>query len=219
MPPGALASPSSAADERQRLARIRELPADDEHEREADQQEEQAGEPVLETDDLVIGGEDVPAEHVLASYLRDWRDRKRTRPKARRDWCIFFALAWLADVRSDVVDPLSVEELKPMRFCSVSRRPAVVLRAGCGRARRAATAAAAGRTAPSTERGARGGSGDVAGRARPDADHRRRLPRLPHAEEAGTRTAPRPTWTACCPATPRATACRRRSSQSRAAPM
>ena len=34
-------------------------------EREADQQEEQAGEPVLETDDLVIGGEDIPAEHVV----------------------------------------------------------------------------------------------------------------------------------------------------------
>ena len=44
-------------------------------EREADQQEEQAGEPVLQTDDLVVGGEDVPAEQ--SQNLTQPCERKR----------------------------------------------------------------------------------------------------------------------------------------------
>jgi len=53
----------------QGLTGIRVLPANQDDEREPHQQEEQAGEAVLKTDDLVIGGKN-PAERVLESYPR-----------------------------------------------------------------------------------------------------------------------------------------------------
>ena len=55
------------------------LPADDEHEREAHQQEEHAGEPVLEADDLVVCGEDVLAEQPLEDI------QKRPKAKGERE--------------------------------------------------------------------------------------------------------------------------------------
>jgi hypothetical protein len=49
------------ADQRQRGARIRELPAHQHHQRKAEEEEKQAGDAVLDADDLVVGREDVVA--------------------------------------------------------------------------------------------------------------------------------------------------------------
>ena len=54
-----------AAEVRQGFTRIRELPPDDDDEREANQQEKQTGERVPETDDLVIGRKEVFSEQPL----------------------------------------------------------------------------------------------------------------------------------------------------------
>jgi energy-coupling factor transporter ATP-binding protein EcfA2 len=49
------------ADERQRRARVGELPAHQHHQAEAEKQEQQAGDAVLDADDLVVDREDVLA--------------------------------------------------------------------------------------------------------------------------------------------------------------
>ena len=49
------------ADERQRRARVSELPAHQHHQRKAEEQEQEAADAVLDADDLVVGGEDVLA--------------------------------------------------------------------------------------------------------------------------------------------------------------
>ena len=59
MPPGAFAAPRQSTDDRHRLARKGELPPHDQHESETEQHEEQRRETVLDTDHLVILGEDV----------------------------------------------------------------------------------------------------------------------------------------------------------------
>ena len=46
-------------DNRQRLARIRQLPAHQHHERETEEEKNQPADPVLDADDLVIGRENV----------------------------------------------------------------------------------------------------------------------------------------------------------------
>ena len=56
MPPGALASPSHRRQpRRQRLAGPRQLPPHQQHQQEADQQEDQRGDGVLQADRLVVG--------------------------------------------------------------------------------------------------------------------------------------------------------------------
>ena len=47
------------ADHRQRLARIRQLPAHHHHQAKAEEQEKQPGDAVLDADDFVVGGENV----------------------------------------------------------------------------------------------------------------------------------------------------------------
>ena len=64
------------ADERQRGARVGELPAHQHHQREAEEQEQQAGDGVLDADDLVVGREDVlapEAELLVMGVVRDVR--------------------------------------------------------------------------------------------------------------------------------------------------
>ena len=56
---------------------VGQLPPNQDHQREADQQEEHAGEGVLKADDLVVGGEDVLAEQLLEEI------EEGTRPKAK----------------------------------------------------------------------------------------------------------------------------------------
>ena len=51
-------------DDRHRSALMRELPAHHKHEHEAEEEKDEAGEPVLDPDDLVIGREDVFAPPV-----------------------------------------------------------------------------------------------------------------------------------------------------------
>jgi hypothetical protein len=51
-----------------RSSRVGQLPAHDHHEDKADQQEKQAGEPVEETDDLVVCREEMPEEQTEPSY-------------------------------------------------------------------------------------------------------------------------------------------------------
>ena len=200
------------------------LPANEKDEREPDQQEEQAGEPVQETDDLVIGRVN-PAEHVPASYLRRSCDRKRSRRRRNGDRgrlvYIFRRSKWHgshgeAGLQTRLAFERGVEtDACPSgSSCSVGGlrdggRHALGLRW-----RRADASRASARHRPGT----RGGPGDVAGRARQDAGHRRRLPRLPHPEEGG---AGRPRGRHGSDADrviPRARACRRHSSRSRAAP-
>ena len=82
MPPGAFTSPERRQ-EGDWLSRVRLLPPDQHREREAHQQEEQAGDGILEADDLVVGGEDVLAE----------QPQHLTQPCETRasEWCIFLA--------------------------------------------------------------------------------------------------------------------------------
>ena len=61
MPLGARSWPEPHADQRNRPARIGQLPPHQHHQREAEEQEEQRGDRVLDADDLVI-----EREHVLA---------------------------------------------------------------------------------------------------------------------------------------------------------
>ena len=60
MPPGALSCAEPLADQRNRPARIGQLPPHQHHQGEAEQQEQQAGDGVLDADHLVI-----EREHVL----------------------------------------------------------------------------------------------------------------------------------------------------------
>ncbi len=59
MLPGPKNSPEHVADHRQRLARIRQLPAHQHHQTKAEEQEDQPADPVLDADHLVIGRDDV----------------------------------------------------------------------------------------------------------------------------------------------------------------
>ena len=64
------------ADQRQRHARVGELPAHEHHQRKAEEQEQEAGDGVLDADDLVVGGEDVlapEAELLVMDFVRDVR--------------------------------------------------------------------------------------------------------------------------------------------------
>ena len=64
------------ADQRQRGARVGELPAHEHHQRKAEEQEQEAGDGVLDADDLVIGREDVlapEAELLVMDFVRDVR--------------------------------------------------------------------------------------------------------------------------------------------------
>ena len=62
--------------QRQRGARVGELPAHQHHQREAEEEEQQAGDGVLDADDLVVGREDVlapEAELLVMGFVRDVR--------------------------------------------------------------------------------------------------------------------------------------------------
>ncbi len=64
------------AEQRQRGARVGELPAHEHHQRKAEEEEQQAGDGVLDADDLVVGGEDVLApepERLVMRFVRDVR--------------------------------------------------------------------------------------------------------------------------------------------------
>ncbi len=67
------------AEQRQRGARVGELPAHEHHQRKAEEEKQQAGDRVLDADDLVVGGEDV-----LAPEAESRRDGLR----ARRAACV-----------------------------------------------------------------------------------------------------------------------------------
>jgi hypothetical protein len=63
-------------EQRQRAARVGELPAHQHHQREAEEQEQQAGDRVLDADDLVVGREDVRAPEAqlfVMGFVRDVR--------------------------------------------------------------------------------------------------------------------------------------------------
>ena len=65
-----------AAEQRQRRARIGELPPHEHHQRKAEEEEQQAGDGVLDADDLVVDGEDVltpEAERLVMGFVRDVR--------------------------------------------------------------------------------------------------------------------------------------------------
>ena len=62
------------SDQRQWLARISQLPAHHHHQAKAEEQKEQAADAVLNTDHLVIGGENVTS---AKSLIRDVRLRVR----------------------------------------------------------------------------------------------------------------------------------------------
>ena len=72
-----------SADERDRLCREGLLPSDQHHEGETHQQEEQAGEPVLQADDLMVRGKNVPA-------YQSWHLTQPCETRAS-EWCIFLA--------------------------------------------------------------------------------------------------------------------------------
>ena len=59
MLPGPKKLAERVADQRQRLARIGQLPAHQHHERETEEEENQAGDAVLDPDHLVVGRDDV----------------------------------------------------------------------------------------------------------------------------------------------------------------
>ena len=64
------------ANQRQRGARVGELPAHEHHQRKAEEEEQEAGDGVLDADDLVIGREDVlapEAELFVMGFVRDVR--------------------------------------------------------------------------------------------------------------------------------------------------
>ena len=64
---------------RQRRARVGELPAHQHHQREAEEQEEQAGDGVLDTDDLVVDREHVrapEAQYLVMDFVRAVRLRR-----------------------------------------------------------------------------------------------------------------------------------------------
>ena len=61
------------ADERQRDARVGELPAHQHHQRKAEEQEQEPGDAVLDANDLVVSGENVlapEAEFLVMSFVR-----------------------------------------------------------------------------------------------------------------------------------------------------
>jgi len=60
-PPGLVTDVELCVVQRQRLAGKCDLPAHEQHEAEAEEQQEKAGGNVLDADDLVIGGENVTA--------------------------------------------------------------------------------------------------------------------------------------------------------------
>ena len=63
---------------RQRGFRVGELPAHQHHQRKAEEQEQEAGDGVLDADDLVVGREDVlapEAELLVMGFVRDVRLR------------------------------------------------------------------------------------------------------------------------------------------------
>ena len=77
------------ADHRQRLARIRQLPAHQHHEAEAEEQENQPGDAVLDPDHLVIGRDDVFSPEwkfvvivpvMMMRIVRCVRDGQKKRP-------------------------------------------------------------------------------------------------------------------------------------------
>ena len=178
-------------------AGIGQLPPDQHDEREADQQEEQAGEPVLETDDLVVGGEDVPAQQLEDILLTPSGAQGQA---TAAPWCIL--LRRLHERRSHIHH--SIEELKPMGFLSIALP--CVGRAFCLSLRLPAAASPASAPRRGTSSGSRGrGVRRIAGRTRPDAGHRWRLPRLPHAEEDRTERSRGRHDRACCRATRRTT--------------
>ena len=96
-----LAEPS--ADERDGLCREGLLPSDQHHEGETHQQEEQAGEPVLQADDLMVRGKNVPA-------YQSWHLTQPCETRAS-EWCIF-----LAAFEGARTVHLSIEELRSMRL-------------------------------------------------------------------------------------------------------
>ena len=64
------------AEQRQRGARVGELPAHEHHQRKAEEEEQEAGDGVLDADDLVIGGKDVlapEAELLVMGFVRGVR--------------------------------------------------------------------------------------------------------------------------------------------------
>ena len=85
MPIGARACPSNMPIERDRPAGIGQLPPHDHHQREAEEQEQQAGNRVLNADHLVIDREHVfPPEAELLVMLAD-------RGRAHRCTCVLAA--------------------------------------------------------------------------------------------------------------------------------
>ena len=76
MPPGMRASPRSLPSSGSGCARVGELPAHQHHQREAEEQEQQAGDGVLDADHLVVDGEDVlppEPELLVVGVVRDVR--------------------------------------------------------------------------------------------------------------------------------------------------
>ena len=70
MPPGALSRPNQTADERNRAARIGQLITHQHHQAETEEEEQEAGDGVLDADHLVIDREDVlPPEAELLVRL------------------------------------------------------------------------------------------------------------------------------------------------------
>ena len=65
-------------DQRHRLARMGDLPAHDQHQEEAEEQERKGGQTILEADDLMVGGEDVrsPELPFLVGRGMNWRMNK-----------------------------------------------------------------------------------------------------------------------------------------------
>ena len=64
------------ADQRQRRARVGELPAHEHHQRKAEEQEQEPRDGVLDADDLVVGGKDVlapEAQLLVMGFVRDVR--------------------------------------------------------------------------------------------------------------------------------------------------
>ena len=70
------ASPKSSPISGSGDARVGELPAHEHHQRKAEEEEQEAGDGVLDADDLVVGGEDVlapEAELLVMGFVRDVR--------------------------------------------------------------------------------------------------------------------------------------------------
>ena len=81
------------AEQRQRGARVGELPAHEHHQRKAEEEEQQAGDGVLDADDLVVGGEDVlapEAELLVMGFVRGVR-------RGCGDSCLAHSCGWSPD--------------------------------------------------------------------------------------------------------------------------